>query len=240
MVTRGYIRLLTPDGKAVWQFAYKSNHPDYGQITVSFLDSRNQFALWLVPSGHTQEKTGWKLPMQVTWLDREQGMLRSTDLPVLSHNRREFAREQKLISLSISPVVVVLLPLINEQPRLEDIPWVLVRYSLAAALVCLPIGWWLGLRYSLSLPARLGWAAFYLVFGIPGLLTFLSVQDGRHEKPVPTAKNSAWSTAKNASIAERISPRLKETEPKCSNRWLRSNNHFSTVFPAIHACQCVM
>jgi ABC-type transport system involved in multi-copper enzyme maturation permease subunit len=188
VVTRSYVRLLTPDGKAVWQFAYKSNHPAYGQITVAFLDSRNQFALWLVPSGYTQEKTGWKLPMQVTWLDREQGVLKSTDLPVLFHNRHDFARENKLISLSISPMLMVMTPLTNEQPRLEDIPWVLVKFSLVAALICIPVGWWLGCRYNLSVPARLGWAAFHLGFGIPGLLTFLSVQEWPAREACPNCK----------------------------------------------------
>jgi hypothetical protein len=177
VVTRGYIRLLTPDGKVLWRAAYKPGYPDYNQIQVTFLDSRNQFALWLSPSWYAQGKAGGKLPTQVVWLDREQGVLKNTDLPELFHNGREFAREQKLISLSISPALMVMIPLINEQPRLEDIPWVLVRYSLTTALLCLPIGWWIGRRYSLSLPARLGWAAFYLVFGIPGLLTFLSVQE---------------------------------------------------------------
>lgn len=188
VVTRGYIRLLTPDGKVLWRAAYKPGYPDYNQIQVTFLDSRNQFALWLSPSWYAQGKAGGKLPTQVVWLDREQGVLKNTDLPELFHNGREFAREQKLISLSISPALMVMIPLINEQPRLEDIPWVLVRYSLATALVCLPIGWWLGLRYSLSLPARLGWAAFYLVFGIPGLLTFLSVQEWPARESCPNCK----------------------------------------------------
>jgi hypothetical protein len=142
----------------------------------------------LSPSWYAQGKAGGKLPTQVVWLDREQGVLKNTDLPELFHNGREFAREQKLISLSISPALLVMIPLINEQPQLEDIPWVLVRYSLAAALVCLPIGWWLGLRYSLSLPARLGWAAFYLVFGIPGLLTFLSVQEWPARESCPNCR----------------------------------------------------
>ena len=188
VVTRGYIRLLTPDGKVLWRAAYKPGYPDYNWIQVAFLDSSNQFALWLSPSWYAQGKAGGKLPKQVVWLDREQGVLKSTDLPELFHNGREFAREQKLISLSISPALMVMIPLINEQPRLEDIPWVLVRNSLAAALVCLPIGWWLGLRYSLSLPAHLGWAAFYLVFGIPGLLTFLSVQEWPARESCPNCK----------------------------------------------------
>jgi hypothetical protein len=188
VVTRDYIRLLTPDGKVLWRAAYKPGYPDYNWIQVAFLDSRNQFALWLSPSWYAQGKAGGKLPTQVVWLDREQGVLKNTDLPELFHNGREFAREQKLISLSISPALLVMIPLINEQPQLEDIPWVLVRYSLAAALVCLPIGWWLGLRYSLSLPARLGWAAFYLVFGIPGLLTFLSVQEWPARESCPNCR----------------------------------------------------
>ena len=188
VVTRGYIRLLTPDGKVLWRAAYKPGYPDYNQIQVAFLDSRNQFALWLGPSWYAQGKAGGKLPTQVVWLDRKQGVLKNTDLPELFHNGREFAREQKLISLSISPALMVMIPLINEQPRLEDIPWVLVRYSLAAALVCLPIGWWLGLRYSLSLPARLGWAAFQLGFGIPGLLTFLCVQEWPAREACPNCK----------------------------------------------------
>lgn len=186
VVTRGYIRLLTLDSKVAWQAAYKPSYPDYNQIQVAFLDSKNQFALWLSPSWHAQEKAGWKLPTQVTWLDREQGKLKSTDLPDLS--RREFGREQKLIFLSISPALVVMFPLFNGEPRLEDIPWVLMRYSLAAALVCLPIGWWVGRRYSLTLPARLGWAAFHLVFGIPGLLTFLSVQEWPARESCPNCK----------------------------------------------------
>jgi hypothetical protein len=188
VVTRDYVRLLTPDGKVVWRAAYKPGYPDYSQIRVAFLESKHQFALWLSPSWHAQEKAGGKLPTQVTWLDREQSVLRSTDLPNLANHRREFALEQKLISLSISPALVGMLPLLNEEFRLDDIPWVLMRYSVAAALVCIPIGWWLGRRYSLSLPARLGWAAFHLAFGIPGLLTFLSVQEWPAREACPHCK----------------------------------------------------
>lgn len=188
VVTRSFIRLLTPDGKVVWRAAYKPGYPDYNRVHVAFLDSSNQFALWLSPSWHAQEKAGGKLPTQVTWLDRERGVLRSTSLPELSHIRREFAREEKLISLSLPPAVMVMLPLFDEKPRLEDIPWVLVRYSLAAALVCLPVGWWLGRRYHFTVGAQIGWAAFHLAFGIPGLLTFLCVQEWPARESCPNCK----------------------------------------------------
>jgi len=38
--------------------------------------------------------------------------------------------------------------------------------------------------------ARLGWAAFYLVFGIPGLLTFLSVQEWPARESCPNCKKT--------------------------------------------------
>jgi hypothetical protein len=46
-----------------------------------------------------------------------------------------------------------------------------------ALLISLPIGWWLGSRYHFSLTAQAGWAVFHVLFGVPGLLAFLSVQE---------------------------------------------------------------
>jgi ABC-type transport system involved in multi-copper enzyme maturation permease subunit len=187
VVTRCFVRLLTPDGRVVWQADYKPAYPDYYQVQVAFLESTNQFALWIGPSYRAQEKADGKLPTHVTWLDRDGRVLKIADLPELSRPH-EFSREDKLISLSVPPALMVMPNIFDEEPWPAAIPWVLVQFSLMAALVCLPVGWWLGLRYSLSLPARLGWAAFYLVFGIPGLLTFLCVQEWPARESCPNCK----------------------------------------------------
>ena len=67
--------------------------------------------------------------------------------------------------------------------------WKLVLLSLAcAALVWVPVGWWLGRRYSFSLAANLRWALFHLLFGLPGFLAFLSVQEWPARCPCPKCR----------------------------------------------------
>jgi hypothetical protein len=58
----------------------------------------------------------------------------------------------------------------------------------SAILVCLPIGFWLGRRYQFSIAAQAGWAVFLLLFGVPGLLAFLSVQEWPAREACPNCK----------------------------------------------------
>jgi hypothetical protein len=58
----------------------------------------------------------------------------------------------------------------------------------SAVLVCLPIGWWLGRRYRFSFAAQAGWAVFHVLFGVPGLLAFLSVQEWPAREACPNCK----------------------------------------------------
>ena len=186
VVTRCFVHLLTPDGKEVWQAAYKPGYPDYDQIKVSFLEPTNQFALWIGPSSQANDKAKWKLPTHVTWIGRDQGVLKSAELPELSNERP--SRREKLISLALPPAFVVMLPLFVGRPWPAAIPWEMVRFSLAAALVCIPVGWWLGRRYQFPLKAHLAWTVFYLLWGIPGLLTFLCVQEWPAREVCPNCK----------------------------------------------------
>ncbi len=186
VVTRCYVHLLAPDGKELWRAA--PAYPKYNHVTVACLESTNQFALWTSPAWWLQDKSGGKLPEHVTWLDQDGRVLKSIDLPNLSYHPFKFVREDKLMSLAMPPALFVIIPLFEGDPWPSAIPWVLVHFSLAAALVCLPIGWWLGRRYNLSLPARLGWAAFQLCFGIPGLLAQLSVEEWPAREPCPHCK----------------------------------------------------
>jgi hypothetical protein len=186
VVTRCYVHLLAPDGKELWRA--EPADPEYNFVTVACLESNNQFALWTSPSWQAQKKSGGKLPEHVAWLDRDGSVLKSIDLPDLSYYPLKFGREPKLISLALPPALFVIIPLFEGSPWPSAIPWVLVKFSLVAALICIPVGWWLGCRYNLSVPARLGWAAFHLGFGIPGLLTFLSVQEWPARESCPNCK----------------------------------------------------
>jgi len=188
VVTRCFIYLLTPEGKTVWKVPYQPAYPDYKQVQIAFLEPTNRFALWLFPAGRALEKSGWKLPAHVTWLDRDGEALKSVDLPNLPHRLKRPRPEEKIISLAIPPAIIVTLPLLGDEAWPAAIPWWLMPYSLAAALVCIPMGWWLGWRYSFSLRAQLGWAVFYLAWGIPGLLAFLCVQEWPAREVCPGCK----------------------------------------------------
>jgi hypothetical protein len=47
---------------------------------------------------------------------------------------------------------------------------------------------WLGRRYQFSIAAQAGWAVFLLLFGVPGLLAFLSVQEWPAREACPKCK----------------------------------------------------
>ena len=85
VVTRCFVRLLTPDGWEIWRAAYQPTYPDYGEVKVFCLEPTNQFVLWFGPSWWAQNKAGGKLPAHVVWLDRDGGVLKSADLPELDY-----------------------------------------------------------------------------------------------------------------------------------------------------------
>jgi hypothetical protein len=58
----------------------------------------------------------------------------------------------------------------------------------SAVLVCLPVGLWLGRRYHFSITAQAGWAVFHVLFGVPGLLAFLCVQEWPARETCPNCK----------------------------------------------------
>jgi len=193
VVTKRFVRLLTPDGKVVWKTPYEPAHPDYNRIQISFLEAPGQSALWFAPSHSANRKADWKLPTRVTWLARDQGVVKSTDLPGLNLPRSKFPHGIAMKISSLLPPAFWAAVYLDLDLNVDEIwPaywWILPLISLAvAALVWVPAGWWLGRRYSLTLQAQLGWAVFHLLCGIPGLLAFLSVQEWPARESCPNCK----------------------------------------------------
>ena len=52
-------------------------------------------------------------------------------------------------------------------------------------ILCAIAGWGLGRRYSFPARAQIGWGVFHLLFGLPGLLAFLSVQEWQARELCP-------------------------------------------------------
>jgi len=188
VATRRHIRLLTPDGKVVWQTPYEQAYPDYGHVRVSFLEKPGQYALWVAPPYGANKRADWKLPTHVAWIDSEQGMFKSVDLPNLNPPGNGYPLRAKLLSLLMPPALWAGIYL-DDRPEPPELPWKLVLISLAAAaVVWVPLGLWLAWRHNFDIRAQLGWAVFHLFCGIPGFLAFLSVQEWPAQEPCPNCE----------------------------------------------------
>ena len=71
---------------------------------------------------------------------------------------------------------------------LEPAPFPLTQVHSSGAVVCAAAGWCLGRRYHFAVGGQLKWALFHLLFGLPGLLGFLCVQEWPTREACPNCK----------------------------------------------------
>jgi hypothetical protein len=189
VATKRFVYLLTNEGKPVWKAPYEPADPTSTRLQLCCLEPPGQFALWISQGGRAVEKAGEHLPGRVMWIAGNQGVLKSTDLPALPVPHRGIMLEEKLVSLVMPPALLAALPVLHVGLWASGVPrGVLLLSWVAAILVCLPVGLWLGLRYRFSFAAQAGWSVFLLLFGVPGLLAFLSVQEWPAREACPNCK----------------------------------------------------
>jgi hypothetical protein len=189
IATREFVQLLTPDGQVVWQMPYVPAYPAYNDVTVSFLEATNRFALWLNANGQTNEMMGWTLPSHVVWLAANQGALKSTNLPSLSGYRGWTPPlTERLLRSVVPPAFYSFAVFLYGMDVFKNFPWKELLISLVAAAVCAVIGWLQCQRYHFSVGARLKWVGFHLLFGLPGLLGFICVQEWPARESCPNCK----------------------------------------------------
>jgi hypothetical protein len=172
------VYMLTPDGKLVWKAPYERDPRDYPRMEVSLLESPDQFALWLMPLDNR------KLPIHVDWLTRGQGVVKSMDLPRLPQPPAWDDPWRDRILIVMPPIVMAVWGKIFH----EAITWHVMRLRFVVSALCAIAGWLIGRRYKPRLAVQLGWGLFHLLFGLPGLLAFLSVQEWPAREPCPNCK----------------------------------------------------
>jgi hypothetical protein len=173
VVTRKTIQSLDLNGQAEWSVPYQPSYPVYSRIGVLFLEPTNRFAVQFYPDSKADKKSGWTLPTRIEWLTAGEGISKSVDLPKLP---RSGGPDSMIRWTSL-----LMPPSLSAAAALSDVfgevfwrwnPWCLIPAGL-----CAIVGWWLGRRYSFPLKAQVGWTVFHLLFSLPGLLAFLSVQE---------------------------------------------------------------
>jgi hypothetical protein len=175
VVTRKFVRLMNLQGGVEFQTSYDAVLPDYPQITLSRLDAANEFALLFNPGYGLSPK----LPVEVEWVQDGQ-ILRQQKLPPLPvpgvdpYNRRVEECCLLVIPTSLRVGVEEFFHVYYKQAYHFD-RW--DACSLIPVGFSLLIGWGLGRRLRLTFREQAAWAAFNLIFGVGGVLAFLSVQE---------------------------------------------------------------
>ena len=213
VVTREFVQLLTPDGQAVWRIPYVPAYPTYNGVTVSFLEATNRFALWLNANQQTNKIMGWSLPFHVVWLAAGRGALESTNLPSLSgYGGWKVNLTERLSRSVVPPAFYSFLVFLSGMDVLRDFPWNDLLFSVATAVVCAAAGWCLGRRYHFAVGGQLKWALFHLLFGLPGLLGFLCVQEWPTREACPNCKKPRLVDREKCGTAERDLRHHRKTE----------------------------
>ena len=179
LVTRKYIRVLDSEGKTQLAVPYEPSYPAYPQVSVSLLAVTNTYAVQFNPDYLLNKKSGGKLLTRVEWVDAGGNISKSVDLPKLPEPRNDNFIA-KLFSVIIPPVFVSSLG--------DSVPRIWKSFCFFPAVICALVSWWLGLRYNFSVKARVGWGVFHLLFGIPGLLAFLAVEEWPAKECCPSCR----------------------------------------------------
>jgi hypothetical protein len=189
VATKRFIHLLTREGKLVWKAPYEPSYPGYDNIHLCILEPPGQFGVLIAPSLQARREAKVELPIRVIWLAKGQGVVKSVDLPGLPELVIKPPVGRRLLDSVMPPPLLAMARLAKDKILYGEVPpWLLLMSGAVAALVCLPIGWWLGRRYRFSLAAQAGWALFHLLLGVPGLLAFLSVQEWPARETCPNCK----------------------------------------------------
>jgi hypothetical protein len=173
----------------VWQVSYEPRYIDSRQIDVFVLGSSNQYAIWIFPSRLVNGRLAPKVGSQMVWVSGEKGVLRRLELPPPDRVHPVGDTLDKVLSCLVPPEFPFIKPLFFKL-MLDHVPiqWNLVRLGLAGGALSALAGWLLARRYNFRASAQLGWVAFHLLSGFPGLLAFLSVQEWPARKPCPACK----------------------------------------------------
>lgn len=188
ITTRKTIRLLKADGESILELPYTPAFVEYPQISISYLGTNNtdyyknakNFAVKFYPDYRLNEKSGWKMPEHILWITADNQVSRSLDLPVLRQPDIGESWPEKVATALAPPALVI--PSEKHLFKFESL------LSCAFDLVCVVIGWRLTQRYHFSTGAKAGWIILILLLGIPGLLTFLCVQEWPVRETCPNCR----------------------------------------------------
>jgi hypothetical protein len=184
VVTRCFIKMIDADGELRWQVPHVAAGRPFW-VKVSRLGAENGFAVWQgsYHPGNRRIAVSLRQYAEVSIISNDGSVVKVIKLESAGAKNR-----RALLAWNYSSIFMPPLPVLYKLLGWESVPWKLIRISFAAAVVCALIGLQLGRRYHFELREQLGWFVFHLVFGFPGLIAFLCVQEWPAREHCPNCR----------------------------------------------------
>jgi ABC-type transport system involved in multi-copper enzyme maturation permease subunit len=183
VVTRSNLLLFdfnSEGAKEVWSTPFPYSTEDYSSAQVYSEGPRARgaapYSVWISASPWPGFDSSSAVPTHVLWLTDNGEVTKSENLPPLKSRQSSHDGAQILNAL-LPPSVQVMWPWLTGRPSPQVIDWHAVGVSLGAGAACVVVGLLLGRRYSFSAKRQAIWGVFNLLFGVPGLLAFVSVEE---------------------------------------------------------------
>ena len=179
VLTRRSVLLVDFMGNIKLQRPYTPSPPDYLNVSVSVLTNSTGFAVRFDPDYWANQKSGGKLLTHVDIVNPNGEVREALDLPELPAPQ-SMSQSERLIL----PFLPLAFPIYSFEERFRVSNFL----RIVPAMICVAFGWWLGRRHHFTTKAQAGWGFFHLIFGLPGLLAFLAVQEWPMKESCPKCK----------------------------------------------------
>lgn len=176
VLTRRSVFLVDFKGDIKLQRPFVPSPPDYLNVSVFVLTNSAGFAVRFDPDYWANQKSGGKLLTHVDFVNPGGEVREALDLPKLPAPQ-SMSRSERLILPLLPPAF----PFYSFEEPFRV--WSYLR--VVPAMLCVVFGWWLGRRHQFTAKAQTGWGIFHLLFGLPGVLTFLAVQEWPAKESCP-------------------------------------------------------
>jgi hypothetical protein len=135
VVTTRFVHWLTAEGQPVWKMPHEPQSSAYRSLAIYCLKPPGQFLAWMAPDYEENEQAEWKLPIHVSRLVRDQGVVKREEVAALPPYRSGPRLSEELLAAVLPPSLVTAVHLARESFCLPGLPGSMLAFGWASAVL---------------------------------------------------------------------------------------------------------